>query len=82
MPYFSVHGMLWLYLDRFLRLSGTSANSKTHFINSGAIPVLTLNISVTSFCRFCWCKVAELSLRSSYSKDESKSLYTTRKALS
>ena len=64
------------------QIIGTSTNSKTSFINSGAIPALTLNISVISFCRFRWCKVVELSLLSSSSKDESKSLYTTRKALS
>ena len=81
MRYISVHGMLQLHLDWF-RLWGTSLNSKTPFTNSGAIPVLTLNISVISSCRFRWCKVVELSLLSSASKNESKSLYTTCKALS
>ena len=66
--------------DWFLRLLGTSANSKTFFINCGTIPVLTLNISVISFCIFRWCKVVVLSfLRTSWMND-SKS--TTRKALS
>ena len=55
---------------------------KTPFINSGAIQVLTLNTSVISFCRFHWWKVVELPLLSSSSKDESKSLTITRKALS
>ena len=82
MPYLSVHGMVRLHLDWILRLYGTSVNSKTPFINSRAIPVLTFNISVISFCRFRWCKVVELSLLSSSSTDESKFLYTTRKALS
>ena len=81
-PYLSVHGMLRLQLDWFVRISGTSANSKTLFINSGDIPVLTLNILVISFCRFLCCRVVELSLLSSSSKDESKLLYTTRKTLS
>ena len=75
MPYFSVHGMLRLHLGWFIRLKGTSANSKTSFINSEDIPVLTLNIAVISFCRFRWCKVIELSLLSSFSKNESKYLY-------
>ena len=55
---------------------------KTPFINSGAIQVLTLNTSVISFCRFHLWKVVELPLLSSSSKDESKSLTITRKALS
>ena len=45
-PYLSVHGMLLLQLDWFLRLYGTSAISKTPFVNSGAIPVLTLSESL------------------------------------
>ena len=70
MPYLSVHGILRLHLDGFLRLYGTSTNSKTPFIN--AISVLTLNISVISFSRFRWCKVVELPFLGSSSKDESK----------
>ena len=81
MPYLSAHGMLRLNLDWFLRLWGTSVNSKRPFINSGAMSVLTLNTSVISSCRYRWCKVVELSLLSSSPKDELKSLYITRKAL-
>ena len=55
---------------------------KTSLINSGTIPVLTLNISVISLCRFHWYKVIELSLLSSSSKDELKFLHTNRKTLS
>ena len=55
---------------------------KNPFSLSGAIPILILKISVIRFCRYRWCKVVELSLLSSTWKDESKSLYTTRKALS
>ena len=46
-----VHGMLRLYLERFDRWKGTSANLKTHFINSRDIPALILNISTISFCK-------------------------------
>ena len=49
MTYPSAHGIMRLNLDGFLRFQGTSANSKTTFINYGVIPVLTLNISVISF---------------------------------
>ena len=45
---------------------------KTLFINSRAFPVLTSNITVISFCRFRWCKMEQLPLLSSSSKDESK----------
>ena len=41
-----------------------------------------MNLWVISFCRFCWYKVVGLSFLSISSKDESKSLYTTLKALS
>ena len=82
MPYLSVDGMLWLHSDWFLILQGTLANPKTPFIIFGAIPVLTLNISVICCCRIRRCKVVELSFLSSSSEDESKHLYITRKALS
>ena len=45
-PYLTVHGMLLLQLDWFLRLYGRSAISKTPFISCGAIPVLTLSESL------------------------------------
>ena len=45
-PYLTVHGMLLLQLDWFLRLYGRSAISKTPFISYGAIPVLTLSESL------------------------------------
>ena len=77
MPYRSVHDMLRLRI-----LWGTSANSKTLFIYSGTISLLTLNILVISFCRFCWCNVVELSVISSSSKDQSKCLCTIRKTVS
>ena len=80
--HFPVHSMLRLHLDWFYRLKGISANSKTPFINSGAIPVLTLNISVINSSRFCWCNIVEVSLSSSSSNCELKSPYTTRRSLS
>ena len=52
-----------------------------HFINL-ALKGLTVIISVISFCIFSWCKIVELSNLSSSSKDESESIYTTRKELS
>ena len=82
MPYFSVHGMLRLHLCWFLRFWGTLANLKTRFINFVAIQILTANISVISIYKHCWFKVVELSVLISFSKDESKSLYTTCKTLS
>lgn len=55
---------------------------KNPFSLSGAIPILILKISVIRFCRYRWCKVVELSLLNSSSKDESNYLNTTSKALS
>ena len=50
-------------------------------MNFRATPVLTLNILAISFYRFYWRKAFELSFSSASSKDESKTQYTTRKAL-
>ena len=41
--------------------------------------ILVANILVVRFCRFCWCKVEELSVLIIFLKKESKSLYTSRK---
>ena len=82
MLHLSVPNMLQLHSDWFLRLYCTPGNSKKLFISSGAILALISKFSVISFYRFRRCKVVELSLLWSSSKDESKSLYTTRKTLS
>lgn len=76
MPFLSVYGMLQLYLNWLLR-----SNSKISSINSGAIKVLTLFISVINFCRFGWFKVLKLFLLGSSSKHESISVYANCKAL-
>ena len=82
MPCLSVHGMLRLHLYWFLRFWGTLANLKARSVNFAAIQILTSNISVISIYRHRWFKVVELSVLISFSKDDSKSLYSTCKTLS
>ena len=61
MPYFVVRIFLALKCEVVRREYGFSINSKTSFMSSSDKPFLTLKISVTSFWRFLWWMIKELS---------------------
>ena len=65
----------------FRKLYGLCESGNILFIKLGERLFFTLNISITSFCKFLWWIVNDLSISKSSSNVDLESLYANHKAL-